>query len=729
MIAAALLALICWIPLPQQGQDYLPWLLQRLESSDPEIRDSSFHALLAEPGAVEGCLLDFPSASPLARQIRARVLFERGGESHVDEALRLAEKDPDPAVRGEILRFLGRRELGAKSDAQRCALLGKAALDDGPPGEASLAILQKLELPCASAALLDLVRHHPGRPGRDAALKALLRRWTGGGELLTLANDPGAERSWLFPVLLVLGDRADTRAMSAFLRHWDDSDLRLRNAARQGFSSMTSRLAQRRETEEALAQFGALRRALGDRPEILLDEAYFALIHVAGSKDASGLAARCLQHLVGKKEREEVLLRGRAQLLLGASHFLRREVSQAERELSRAIETFRAILKDVHDFEEPEQGLLASTWLGKCWVLRALLATSAPDASSPAPASYWREAHEVSRRAQQYRNDWLSQLRKKSGTWPYNMDDIFSGELGAFALLEGPIVRDWGRDAAESLWRNMAAELTPLDEAEFPALAGGEIEDLPSVPDRDKRWPSDFPVRFADFLESALGKSEAALAVYRRLAQAWRMRLNDFPGFAQDVARVEARIGSLLMDRREGEEAEQALRRALGLLEDLVALLAARSGDATPDPQIQAQMGTVYVSLAVNENVVKARPEEARSYLEKAYTLDPSPFNRVLYACYEARAGHGETALRVLDQVDPEPTLFYNMACTAALLGKKERALDLLEKHLRVALRGAGERRRGAEWARKDPDLESLRGEKRFEALLREAEKELSKEK
>lgn len=56
-------------------------------------------------------------------------------------------------------------------------------------------------------------------------------------------------------------------------------------------------------------------------------------------------------------------------------------------------------------------------------------------------------------------------------------------------------------------------------------------------------------------------------------------------------------------------------------------------------------------------------------------------------------------------------TAWYNAACCRALLGEKERALTLLEK---VA---GGRRSDRSAWAR-DPDLSSLAGEPRFQALL-----------
>jgi TolB-like protein/Flp pilus assembly protein TadD len=63
--------------------------------------------------------------------------------------------------------------------------------------------------------------------------------------------------------------------------------------------------------------------------------------------------------------------------------------------------------------------------------------------------------------------------------------------------------------------------------------------------------------------------------------------------------------------------------------------------------------------------------------------------------------------------VDPEDAgVCYNVACLLALEGERDRAIDHLERAFRV---GFAHR----DWIEHDPDLESLRGDPRFEALIR----------
>lgn len=65
--------------------------------------------------------------------------------------------------------------------------------------------------------------------------------------------------------------------------------------------------------------------------------------------------------------------------------------------------------------------------------------------------------------------------------------------------------------------------------------------------------------------------------------------------------------------------------------------------------------------------------------------------------------GHPKTSLGVLSA--------YNIACGYALAGKKDHALDWLE----IAVEGGYQR---FDHLRKDPDLDSLRGERRYKKLL-----------
>lgn len=80
-----------------------------------------------------------------------------------------------------------------------------------------------------------------------------------------------------------------------------------------------------------------------------------------------------------------------------------------------------------------------------------------------------------------------------------------------------------------------------------------------------------------------------------------------------------------------------------------------------------------------------------------------------------AELGERERAIewseRAIDASDQEPLIFYNSACTFAVLGDNDRALDLLKQ---AVVLGWCDR----EWIQNDTDLATLRGDPRFRELL-----------
>ena len=103
------------------------------------------------------------------------------------------------------------------------------------------------------------------------------------------------------------------------------------------------------------------------------------------------------------------------------------------------------------------------------------------------------------------------------------------------------------------------------------------------------------------------------------------------------------------------------------------------------------------------EGVLKAKPDHVDTLmiLADAYT----------------RKGFYDKGLE-LDQrlsllCKDDPVIFYNLACSFALTGKKSEALDTLEEAMRLGYRDMA-------LLLKDPDLKSLHDDIRFEALIRQ---------
>jgi adenylate cyclase len=70
-----------------------------------------------------------------------------------------------------------------------------------------------------------------------------------------------------------------------------------------------------------------------------------------------------------------------------------------------------------------------------------------------------------------------------------------------------------------------------------------------------------------------------------------------------------------------------------------------------------------------------------------------------------------EMAERALGPDEKEPVVLYNVACFFAMKGDSDRALELLD---RAVQNGWGDRA----WLETDSDLDALREDERFKALL-----------
>jgi hypothetical protein len=184
------------------------------------------------------------------------------------------------------------------------------------------------------------------------------------------------------------------------------------------------------------------------------------------------------------------------------------------------------------------------------------------------------------------------------------------------------------------------------------------------------------------------------------------------------VARAEAALGSTWMDEDQPQRAEEVLEGALDRLEELRSELEQRGALERARAMLDGERASVLISLAVNANVKLGDPARALGYFERAWELRQDDFTRVLLACYRARAGRTAEARAVLADLPPSPSNSYNLACTWALLGERELALEHLRREFEGLRAGPGALERQRQWAARDPDLASLRGDPRFQALI-----------
>jgi tetratricopeptide (TPR) repeat protein len=185
-------------------------------------------------------------------------------------------------------------------------------------------------------------------------------------------------------------------------------------------------------------------------------------------------------------------------------------------------------------------------------------------------------------------------------------------------------------------------------------------------------------------------------------------------------AELEMTVGSTWSDSGDPAKAEVEISRAADRLEAIESSVKERGASPRDLAYVRGLRASALVSLAVNANVKLNDPKKALAYFEKAFELRQDEFMRVLLACYRARSGRGEEARAILREISPSPANLYNVACTWALLGEKDLALECLRRDLEENPMSEGARAKQREWAKKDPDLASVRDDPRFQAIVGE---------
>jgi tetratricopeptide (TPR) repeat protein len=261
--------------------------------------------------------------------------------------------------------------------------------------------------------------------------------------------------------------------------------------------------------------------------------------------------------------------------------------------------------------------------------------------------------------------------------------------------------------------------MTPEEETELAILRWQLNREVDDPPMEELRAPSSFALWLAEDMRED-GRSSEARTLARALLDALEAQELDVKtGMGLNLA-IEAQlvVGGSLTDEGEGELAEEQLLRAVERLEGLENLIVERGGDEIAAQRIRVRRAGALVSLAVNANVKLGETERALEYFERAHELAPTEAGDVLLACYRARMGQAAEARAILAEVLEAPSNYYNLACTHALLGDADRALHYLERDFTENHPTPGSLRRQQDWAKSDPDLDSLRELPRFQELL-----------
>jgi Flp pilus assembly protein TadD len=165
-----------------------------------------------------------------------------------------------------------------------------------------------------------------------------------------------------------------------------------------------------------------------------------------------------------------------------------------------------------------------------------------------------------------------------------------------------------------------------------------------------------------------------------------------------EVSQATLLLGRLEVDQRQFDKAEPLLQKAVK--------------QEPENPEAHFQLGKAYFFTQ--------RPEYAATSLEEAVLLNPGNgyawnFLGMASLALKRYARAVESFQHVLVYVPNDPAVNYNMACAQALNGGKEEALASLTR----AVAGGYKDRQNLST---DPDLSSLRGDPRFQVILKRLE-------
>lgn len=733
----------------------LPRLIQELD------RGAGSEDALAGLGAaaVPALLAGLAEAAPPARLRRVRLLAGLASAAETPMLAGLLEGERDPRVRLVLVHALGRRDVPGWRDVieGRVAALARALSDPARPVAAvALERLVAMDEELAAAALAEAVRRRSFPLRREAlvGLAGMESAWRVLPGLLDLVRE---ELPDLLPTLLPgLGTRYREEAVGPILEFLGSREPNLRSAAYQALAGMDAWLFARHDHGRRLELNARAARSWPGRLDLAWGAATVVVLDDRKLADPAE-ACRRLEPLIPVPEQSErapeaqarlLLLQGVDRLLAGApaaaaDRFARSwHAVQAARargpevpagDTTLHVETWLDWRRQVDPPLEPEQvklferraeasgGPLKEAQrhllrLGASVALTAAVGACLDGRESDA-GTWCRAAREMLRELE---SDWDRDLQG-----PFREHDaVLQGELGALAILQRGLARGAGRwQEAERGFRRLIQLLHGERPDFYPSVeeSGGPPD--PARFGEQEEVLSMVGLDFAAFLEEA-GERDKALAVCRALAD--RLASAGLSENRELRMRVLFRLAGIYNDMRRPDDSEPLLR-------DYLRHYQARKAEIEQNPElfrdpaaalrwVDGMLSRAHVSLAVLANVLRKDLEQARYHCQRAFELDGTDFNRILFACYLARAGEPDRARRLAEAVDESPELYYNLACTWALVGEKSRALDLLERDFSVNHLTPRARNLHREWAVRDRDLEPLAGEERFRLLMRREE-------
>jgi TolB-like protein/Tfp pilus assembly protein PilF len=224
----------------------------------------------------------------------------------------------------------------------------------------------------------------------------------------------------------------------------------------------------------------------------------------------------------------------------------------------------------------------------------------------------------------------------------------------------------------------------------------------------------------AAWIDRARAASEKAVALEPELpeakvAQAWILYAR---GEFQDAQRI---AGAVIARKSDTEGAYYLLLRSLfasGLNQEIANIADQAIESSGTDYNVYIPIGNALGALGKQEALRNMRHRQIQVFEAHLREVPEDARARILLAVAYADEGRREDAVRETDLAivlrPNEATVLYNAACTFSKLNLRAEALDAVAKAWRAGFRDAV-------WARRDPDLELLRGEPEFEKLYPES--------
>ncbi len=284
----------------------------------------------------------------------------------------------------------------------------------------------------------------------------------------------------------------------------------------------------------------------------------------------------------------------------------------------------------------------------------------------------------------------LAASETTNGAWHVHEDQVINIEQDSYYFHPGPALPDFtssdpgpGVEAADQGSRQTGAGL--LEGQSAAPLIGPEGESSSQLMDTAPPPAIEYQppvISRPEYSAEELSRIEGDIARFRRVVQ-----INTRNAFAWDT------LGGLYKSAGRYKEAIMAYQQAISI----------DSGKAF----YHYHLGLVYAA--------EGRNEDAIATFQKVVELDPAfCLAHATLGGYYRKMGLEELAQRHIEKALSDFNVEeneYNHACLQAICGNTERAIELLE----IALKN---KQTIIDWVRRDPDLDFIRGEPRFQALI-----------